>query len=220
MKEELDKIMNNYTWEFVPRPKNKNVIGTKWVFQNKINEQGEVVRNKEILACKGNSQQEGIDYEDIFALVTIIEVVRMFLAYAANKKFKVYQMDLNPTFLNGELEEEVYIEQPKGFYLKIRGFGMVRRLNKALYGLKQSPRTWYARLDKYLEKIGFTKGTIDSDLYLKEIENGLLIIVIFVDGIIFGGNDEASEKFVDEINNKFEMSMIGEMKFFLGIQIV
>ena len=91
---------------------------------------------------------------------------------------------------------------------------MVCRLKKVLYRLKQAPRTWYARLDKYLEKLGFAKGTIDSNLYLKEIENGLLIIIVFVDDIIFGGNDEASNKFSEDMNNEFEMSMIGEMNFF------
>ena len=143
----------------------------------------------------------------------------MFLAYAANKKFKVYQIDVKSAFLNGELEEEVYIEQPKGFPLT-EDKEMVCRLKKTLYGLKQAPRTWYARLDSYLAKLGFAKGTAYSNLYLKEIENSLLIIVIFVDDIIFGGNDEASDKFAEEMKNEFEMSMIGEMKFFLGLQIV
>ena len=94
---------------------------------------------------------------------------------------------------------------------------MVYRLKKALYGLKQVPRTWYARLDKYLVNLEFSKGTIDRNFYLKEFENELLIIVIFLDDIIFGGIDEASDKFSDEMNNKFEMSMIGEMKYFLGL---
>ena len=111
--------------------------------------------------------------------------------------------------LFGELEEEVYIEQPEGFRL-IEEKDMVCKL-------KKTPRTWYARLDKYLANIGFAKGTIDSNLYLKEIEDGLLIIIVFVDDIIFGGNDEASDKFSEDMKNEFEMSMIGEMKFFLRL---
>ena len=94
---------------------------------------------------------------------------------------------------------------------------MVWRLKKSLYGLKQAPRTWYARLDKYLAKFGFSKGTTNKNLYLKEIENGLLIIIVFVDDIIFWGNDEARNKFSEDMKNEFEMSMIGEMKFFLGL---
>ena len=117
MKEGPDQIMKNETWELVPRPVVKNVIKTKWVFRNKMNEQGEFLRNKERLVCKGYSQQEGIDYEETFAPVARIEVVRLFLAYTTHKKFKVYQMDVKSTFLNEELEEEVYIEQPEGFPL-------------------------------------------------------------------------------------------------------
>ena len=110
MKEELDHIVKNETWELVPRPKDKNIIGTKWVFRNKMNEQSEVVRNKEILVCKRYSQQEDIDYEETFSPAARIEAIRIVLAYVASKKFKVYQMDVKSTFLNGELEEEVCIE--------------------------------------------------------------------------------------------------------------
>ena len=94
---------------------------------------------------------------------------------------------------------------------------MVCKLKKALYGLKQAPRTWYERLDKYLAKLGFSKGTVNNNLYLKEIENSLLIIIVFVDDIIFGGDGEASNKFSEDMKNEYEMSMIGEMKFFLGL---
>ena len=97
---------------------------------------------------------------------------------------------------------------------------MVCKLNKALYGLKQAPRTWYARLDEYLVNLGLAKGTVHSSLYLKEIEDGLLIIIVFVDDMIFCGNDEASNKLSKDMKNEFEMSMIGEMKIFSGLQIV
>ena len=122
-----------------------------------MNEQGKVVRNKVRLVCKGYSQQEGIDYEETYAPIERIEVVRLFLAYVAHKKFKVYQMAVKSTFLNGELKEEVYIEQPEGFPL-IDDKDMVCRLKKTLYGLKQAPKTWYAMLDKHLTKLGFNKG--------------------------------------------------------------
>ena len=114
MKEKLDQIVKNKTWESVPRPADKNVIGTKWVFGNKMNEQGEVVRNKARLVYKGYSHQEGIDYEETYALVARIEAVRLFLSYATQKKFKVYQMDVKFAFPNGALEKVVYIEKPKG----------------------------------------------------------------------------------------------------------
>jgi hypothetical protein len=141
MNEELDQIEKNQTWELVPRPKNKNVIGTKWVYKNKMNKDGRVIRNKVILVCKGYAQVEGVDYEETFSPVAKLETIRMFLSFSSYKKFKVYQMDANSTFLNGNLEEEVYIEKPEGFILINKG-NYVCKIKKALYGLKQAPRAW------------------------------------------------------------------------------
>ena len=135
MEEELDQIQKNETWELVPRPKNKNVIGTKWVFRNKLNEEGQITRNKARLVFKGYAQVEGIDFEETFSPVARMEAIRMILAYACSNKIKVYQMDVKSAFLNGELEEEVYIEQPEGFQVSDKK-GYVCRLKKALYGLK------------------------------------------------------------------------------------
>ena len=151
MDEELEQIERNNTWELVPRPKDKNVIGTKWVFKNKLNENGEVIRNKAKLVCKGYAQQEGIDFEETFAPVARLEAIRMFLALSSFQNFKVFQMDVKSAFLNGDLEEEVYIEQPDGFILG-NDPNLVCRLKKALYGLKQAPRAWYYHLDKYLHQ--------------------------------------------------------------------
>jgi hypothetical protein len=122
MEEELHQIEKNETWELVPRPKNKNVIGTKWVFRNKLNEDGQVTRNKERLVCKGYAQVEGVDFEETFSHVSRMEAIRLILAYACSKRIKVYQMDVKSTFLNGELEEEVYIEQLEGFLLSEREY--------------------------------------------------------------------------------------------------
>jgi hypothetical protein len=149
MDEELDQIEKNDTWELVPRQKNKNMIDTKWVFRNKLNENGQITRNKARLVCKRYAQIEGIDFEETFALVARMEAICLFLAYACSKNIKVYQMDVKSSFLNGELEEEVYIEQPEGFQLS-KNTNYVCKLKKALYALKQAPRAWYSGLDKYL----------------------------------------------------------------------
>jgi hypothetical protein len=117
MDEELDQIEENDTWELVPRPKNKNVIGTKWVFRNKLNKDGQVTRNKATLVCKGYAQIKGIDFEETFSLVARMEAICFLLSYACSKNAKVYQMDVKLAFLNGELEEEVYIKQREGFQL-------------------------------------------------------------------------------------------------------
>jgi hypothetical protein len=138
MNEELDQIEKNNTWELVPRHEDKNVIGSKWVFKNKMNEKGQVVRNKSILVCKGYAQVEGLDFDETFAPVERLEAIKMFLAYSCHKNCKVYQMDVKSTFLNGDLEEEVYMEQPEGFSLT-DNLDYVCKLKKDLYGLKQAP---------------------------------------------------------------------------------
>ena len=152
MQEELNEFERNKVWQLVPRPKNRSVVGTKWVFRNKSDADGIVIRNKARLVAKGYSQQEGIDYDETFAHVARLEAIRMFLAYAAHKKFKVFQMDVKSAFLNGELDEEVFVEQPLGF-VDPRFPNHVYRLDKALYGLKQAPRAWYEHLLNFCLKM-------------------------------------------------------------------
>nr|GEW28785.1 hypothetical protein [Tanacetum cinerariifolium] len=151
----------------VPRPKGKSVIKTKWIFTNKKDESSLVIRNKARLIAVGYSQQEGIDYDEMFALVARIEAIRLFLAYAAHKDFTVFQMDVKTSFLNEILKEEVYVGQPPGFVSK-RYPDDVYALDKALYGLKQAPRAWYDVLSQFLIDSGFQKGSIDTTLFIKK----------------------------------------------------
>ena len=219
MNEELELIEKNNTWELVPRPSDKNVIGSKWVYKNKLNEQGQIVRNKARLVCKGYAQIEGQDFDETFAPVARMEAIRMFLAYACYKRFRVYQMDVKSAFLNGNLEEEVYVEQPEGFSLTDKS-DYVCKLKKALYGLKQAPRAWYARLDKYLQDKGFKRGSVDNNLYIKTECDDLLIVLVYVDDIIFGCTNNLSvQSFTNFMKFEFEMSMIGELSYFLGLSV-
>ena len=135
MEEEIQQIEKRNTWSLVARLEDKNVIGTKWVFRNKLDEKGEVTRNKARLVCKGYAQEEGIDYGETFSSLARLEGVRILLAYVAYKGFKIYQMDVKSAFMNRILEEEVYIEQPEGF-VDENNANMVCKLHKALYGLK------------------------------------------------------------------------------------
>ena len=185
MQEELNEFERNNVWQLVPRPKNISVVGTKWVFRNKNDADGIVIRNKARLVAKGHSQQEGIDYDETFATVARLEAIQMFLAYAAHKKFKLFQMDVKSAFLNGELEEEVFVEQPPGF-IDPRFPNHVYRLDKALYGLKQVPRAWYETLAQFLLENGFTRSTFDKILFYINKGNDLLLLQIYVDDIIFG----------------------------------
>jgi FtsZ-interacting cell division protein YlmF len=184
MNEELDQIEKNNTWEMVQRPEGKNVIGSKWIFKNNLNEQGQVIRNKARLVCKCYARIEGLDFDETFAPVARLEAIRMFLAYACHKRFKVYQMDVKSAFLNGYLSEEVYMEHLEGFKLSDNP-DLVCKLKKALYGLKQAPRAWYHTLDTYLKDKGFKRGTTDNNLYIKTEDNDLLIVLVYVDDIIF-----------------------------------
>ncbi|KAJ9553229.1 hypothetical protein OSB04_017274 [Centaurea solstitialis] len=219
MQEELLQFKRNKVYRLVPRPQDKSIIKTKWIFRNKKDESGVIVRNKARLVAKGYSQQEGIDYDETFAPVARIEAIRIFLAYAAHKNIKVFQMDVKSAFLNGVLHEEVYIEQPEGF-VDPDFPDHVCILDKALYGLKQAPRAWYETLTNHLLSKGFKRGTIDTTLFLKKEGDDLLLVQIYVDDIIFGStNPELCTKFSKIMETEFEMSMMGELNFFLGIQV-
>ena len=174
MKEEIEQIEKNKTWTLVPRPIDKNLIGRKWVFRNKLDENGEITRNKAILVCKCYAQEERLDYGETFAPISRIEGVRTLLAYAAYKSFKVYQMDVKSTFINGVFEDKVYIEQLESF-VDENNKDKVCKLHNTLYGLKQAPRAWYERLHKYLVKIGFERMDDKNNMYIK-LEEGTDII--------------------------------------------
>ncbi|KAI3770328.1 hypothetical protein L6452_01456 [Arctium lappa] len=158
MQEELNQFDALQVWRLVPKPKGKTIIGTKWVFKIKKDEDGTVIRNKARLVSKGYRQEEGIDYDETYAPVARLEAIRMFLAYAAHKNFTVFQMDVKTAFLNGILKEEVYVSQPEVFVNQEKP-NHVYILDKALYGLKQAPRAWYDVLSTFLVKYGFSKGT-------------------------------------------------------------
>nr|GEV57884.1 retrovirus-related Pol polyprotein from transposon TNT 1-94 [Tanacetum cinerariifolium] len=168
---------------------------------------------------KGYAQKEGVNFEESFAPVARLEAVRLFIVYAAHKSFTVYQMDVKTAFLYGPLKEEVYVNQPDGFVDPYHP-DKLYRLKKALYGLKQAPRAWYDELSKFLVSKGFSKGFIDPTLFITKYEEDILLVQIYVDDIIFGStNSKLSKQFEKLTYNKFEMSMMRELKFFLRIQI-
>ncbi|KAJ9566739.1 hypothetical protein OSB04_002705 [Centaurea solstitialis] len=168
---------------------------------------------------KGFRQQEGIDYDETFAPVAEIEAIRIFLAYAAHKNMIVYQMDVKCAFLNCVLHKEVYVEQPEGF-VDPRFPTHVYALDKVLYGLKQAPRAWYETLTIYLLEAGQKKGTIDPTLFLLRSGNDLTIVHIYVDDIIFASTKpELCKEFEHTMKSQFQMSMMGELTFFLGLQV-
>ena len=172
--QELHQFVRNDVWELVPRPKETQVIGTKWIFKDKTNEDGEVVRNISRLMAQGYTQVEGVDFDESFASVARLESIWILLSIACIMNYKLYQMDVKSAFLNGLLQEEVFVEQPKGFQ-DPHFPDHVLRLKKALYGLKQAPRAWYDRLMSYLLEHGFKRGQADQTLFVKQDEKSLLV---------------------------------------------
>ncbi|GJY41746.1 putative ribonuclease H-like domain-containing protein [Tanacetum coccineum] len=194
-------------------------IGTKWVYKNKKDERGIVIRNKARLIAQGHTQEEGINYDEVFAPVARIKAIRIFLAYASYMGFMVYQMDVKSAFLYGQIEEEVYVCQPPGFEDPDHP-DKVYKVVKALYGLHQAPRAWYDTLANYLLCNGFQRGKIDQTLFIKRQKGHILLVQIYVDDIIFGSTKkELCDEFEKLMKDKFQMSSMGELTFFLGLQV-
>ncbi|GKD12043.1 putative ribonuclease H-like domain-containing protein, partial [Tanacetum coccineum] len=184
------------------------------VYRNKKDERGIVIRNKARLVAQGHTQEEGIDYDEVFAPVARIEAIRIFMAYASYMGFTVYQMDVKSAFLYGQIEEEVYVCQPPGFKDPDH-LDKVYKVIKALYGLHQAPRAWYDTLATYLLSNGFQRGHIDQTLFIKSKKRHILLVQIYVDDIIFGSTKkELCDEFEKLMKDKFQMSSMGELTFF------
>jgi hypothetical protein len=203
----------------VDPPHGVNVIETKWVFKNKQGEDGEVVRNKARLVAQGYSQVEGQDFGETFAPVARLEAIMILLALAAFMGFKLLQMDVKSTFLNYVIQKEVFVKQPPGFK-NPKCPSRVYKLSKALYRLKQASRAWYARLKSFLLEYGFVMRSIDKTLFTLKHGNDFSLIQIYVDDIIFGGSYHSLVScFQAMMENDFQMSVMGELTFFLVIQV-
>jgi hypothetical protein len=219
MHEELENFERNQVWTLVDPPRDVNVIGTKWVFKNKQGEDGEVVRNKARLVDQGYSQVEDLDFGETFAPVARLEAIRILLAFAASKGFELYQMDVKSDFLNGVIQEEVYVSQPTGFESP-KYPDRVYKILKALYGLKQAPRAWYARLKTFLLEHGYVMGSVDKILFTLNHGTDFLLVQIYLDDIIFGGSSHTLvSRFQEMIESEFQMSMMEELTIFLNIQV-
>ncbi|GJY83389.1 retrovirus-related pol polyprotein from transposon TNT 1-94 [Tanacetum coccineum] len=219
MQEEIHEFERLEVWELVPCPDKVFLIKLKWIYKVKTDEFGGVLKNKARLVAQGFRQEEGIDFEESFAPVARIEAIRIFVANAAHKNMTIYQMDVKTAFLNGELKEEVYVSQPEGFVDQDNP-SHVYKLKKALYGLKQAPRAWYDMLSSFLISQQFSKGAVDPTLFTRHAGNDILLVQIYVDDIIFASTNTAMcNEFANQMTTKFKMSMMGQMSFFLGLQI-
>ena len=220
MQAELDMIEKNNTWVLVDRPFNKPVIGVKWVYKTKLNLDGSIQKNKARLVAKGYSQKPGIDFHETFAPVARLDTIKTLIALAAQKEWKLFQLDVKSAFLNGVLKEEVYVDQPQGFVIQ-GGEDKVYKLNKALYGLKQAPRAWYDEIDSYFTKAGFRRSPSEATLYIKTENSGILIVSVYVDDIVYtGSSDTMLDRFKNDMMQHYEMTDLGLLHHFLGMGVV
>ena len=186
----------------------------------KHNPDGSVQKNKARLVAKGYAQQPGVDYEETFYLVACLDTIRALISLATQKGWKLYQLDVKSTFLNGELKEEVYVQQPEGFEIEGQE-EMIYKLKKALYGLKQAPKAWYNNIDNYFIEKGFEKSKNEPTLYVKRQGMvDILIVTLYVDDLIFTGNNlKLIEDFRKEMMMRYKMNDLGILHHFFGIEI-
>ncbi|XP_057749111.1 retrovirus-related Pol polyprotein from transposon RE1 isoform X1 [Arachis stenosperma] len=217
--EEWHALKKNETWEIVDLPQNTKLVGCRWVFTIKCNADGSIERYKARLVARGYTQTYGVDYRETFAPVAKLSSVRILLSLAANYNWPLHQLDIKNAFLNGELEEEVFMKLPPGFEAEL-GRNKVCKLKKSLYGLKQSPRAWFERLGMVVKGLGYTQSQADHTLFYKHsAANQTAILIVYVDDIILTGDDFWELKDLKEkLAKAFEIKELGSLKYFLGIE--
>jgi len=200
------------------RDTDRKIIDSKWVFKIKHGPNGEIDKYKAHLVAKGYMQIEGLNYTDTFAPITKFTTIRSLLALAAQHNLEVHQVDVKAAFLNGELQEEIYLHPPPGFHDDSK---VVWRLQRALYGLKQASKAWYDTLRKMFNSLGFTRSNADHSLFYKDEDGDLLIIAIYVDDkLIFSKNVDTIKHLKLQLSEHFEITDLGEARWILGMEVV
>jgi hypothetical protein len=219
MDEERQSITDNHTWELSKLPAGHRAIGLKWVYKLKKDAHGVIVKHKARLVAKGYVQREGVDFDEVFAPVARMDSVRLIIALAAHHGWHVHHLDVKSAFLNGDLLEEVYVQQPPG-YVKAGDEDKVLRLRKALYGLRQAPRAWNAKLDDSLSSLGFERCPSDHAVYRRGTCDSLLLVGVYVDDLVITGMDTKEiSLFKKQMTELFSMSDLGKLSFYLGIEV-
>ncbi|KAI3781572.1 hypothetical protein L2E82_11589 [Cichorium intybus] len=219
MNEEMEALNRNGTWVITDLPKGRKPIGCRWVFKIKYKSTGEIERFKARLVAKGYNQREGLDFDETFSPVAKLTTVRCVITLAVQFNWNLYQMDVNNAFLYGELEEEVYMVLPPGYFSK--DDKQVCKLVKSLYGLKQAPRKWNEKLTSSLLKFGFVQSKTDFSLYVKQNNGVFIVLLVYVDDIVLTGNNDQEIEYVKQfLKSQFLIKDLGFLKYFLGIEIV
>ncbi|RVX06283.1 Retrovirus-related Pol polyprotein from transposon TNT 1-94 [Vitis vinifera] len=220
VQDEIDALEKNGTWTITDLPVGKRPVGCKWIFTIKYKADGSVERFKARLVARGFTQSYGIDYQETFAPVAKLNTIRILLSLAVNQDWCLQQLDIKNAFLNGDLEEEVYMEIPPGFEGSMAK-NQVCKLQKSLHGLKQSPRAWFDRFTKAVLKLGYKQGQADYTLFVKKSHAGkMAILIVYVDDIILSGNDmEELQNLKKYLSEEFEVKDLGNLKYFLGMEV-
>ena len=219
MKDEIDSMAKNDVWELVDLPPGRKAIGNNWILKIKRKSDGSIDKFKSRIVAKGYTQKEGIDYEETFSHVVRFASIRLILAIVAHLNLELFQMDMKTVFLNGELDEEIYMAQPIGFVAKGQE-RKVCRLKCSIYGLKQSSRQWNHRFYKAILTIGFVMTNEDHCVYVKRVDKSLLILSLYVDDILLAGNDmELINETRKWLSSVFEMKDMGVTNYVLGVRI-
>ena len=217
--DEIESIERNKTWDLVDLPYGAKPIGLKWVFKLKRNADGSINKFKARLVAKGYVQQYGIDFNEVFEPVARLETIRLRINLAATNGWEVHHLDVKTAFLHGELKETFYVCQPEGFEKKGCG-NKVYKLNKALYGLRQAPRAWNNKLNQILMELKFSKCTKEPFVYRKNIKGELLVVAVYVDDLfVTGTSKKLIDEFKDGMASKFDMSDLGRLTYYLGIEV-
>lgn len=218
MQDEYDSLIDNNTWSLVELPKGKRAIHSKWVFKTKTNNEGQVIRFKARLVVKGCAQRQGLDYQETYSPVIRYTSLRYLLSIAAEFNLNIMHMDAVTAFLQGDLDDEIYIFQPEEFN---DGTGRVCKLNRAMYGLRQASRLWNIKLSKYLRKLGFKQSELDPCVYYKIYDKAIIIVAIYVDDlIIFSNDDEMTMDLKTNLQGEFKMKDLGDVEYCVGMHIV
>uniref|UniRef100_A0ACD5Z493 Uncharacterized protein n=1 Tax=Avena sativa TaxID=4498 RepID=A0ACD5Z493_AVESA len=219
MYEELNSMNKNKVWELVTLPKDRKPIGSKWIFKRKLNASGKVEKYKARLVAKGYTQKEGVDFVETFSHVAKFTSIRILSALTAYFDLELHQMDVKTSFLNGILEEEIYMSQPDGFIEK-GNIGKVCKLNRSIYGLKQASRQWYILFDNAITSYGFSMTEGDHCIYMKIVGGKFVLLSLYVDDILIASNDKAMLMEVKSwLSSKFDMKDMGEASYVLGVEI-
>ena len=221
MQEEMSSLQKNQTYELVKLPEGKKALKNKWVFKLKKDGQGKLMKHKARLVVKGFQQKKGIDFDEIFSPVVKMMSIRVILGLVASLNLELEQMDVKTAFLHGDLEEEIYMEQPEGFAAPGKDH-LVCRLKKSLYGLKQAPRQWYKKFDSFMMSHGYKRLVADQCVYVRRFQNDkFVILLLYVDDMLIVGEDRSMiNKLKKELSKSFDMKDLGPAQQILGMKIV